>query len=61
MDAGEKQEAACGLETQRKDASMKTPERTSYLMRSIRREYYTNLIVGIILSGVVGAIVHTFS
>lgn len=36
-------------------------ERESWIMRSIRREYYTNLIVGIILSGVVGAIVHTFS
>ena len=61
MDAGEKQEAACGLETQRKDASMTPLERESYLMRSIRREYHINLIVGIILSAVVGAIVHTFS
>lgn len=36
-------------------------ERESYLMRSIRREYHINLIVGIILSFVAGAIVHTFS
>lgn len=40
---------------------MKTPERTSYLMRSIQREYRMNLAVGIILSFVAGAIVHTFS
>lgn len=40
---------------------MTPPERESYLMRSIRRECRMNMIVGIIISFVAGAIVHTFS